>query len=114
MHIAAAPILILAFIGSIFNPLTIQPFRQELVDINPGSTKAILRIAGQDAINLDERQNEIVVGQKLTYNDGSVVSSLEEVHTTAELITPKEDTYCIELSDGTKVRLNADSKLTSH
>lgn len=111
-HIASAAIIFLAFIGSIFNPLTIQPFTQELVDIDPGSTKAILRIVGQDEINLDERHNEIVVGQNLTYNDGTIVSSLEDVHASAELITPKGGTYCIELSDGTKVRLNADSKLT--
>lgn len=111
-HIAAAAILFLAFIGSLFNPLSIQPFSQELVDLDPGRTKATLRIIGQDEINLDERHNEIVVGQKLTYNDGTIVSSLEDIHTSAELLTPKGGTYCIELSDGTKVHLNADSKLT--
>ncbi|MDR6783420.1 transmembrane sensor [Pedobacter africanus] len=90
-------------------------------DIAPGKNTATLTLPGGKTITLSDAKNGVVVGEDLRYNDntavisnnsaelakGSVPGSLEMT-----LNTPRGGTYQITLSDGTKVWLNAASKLT--
>lgn len=95
--------------------------------IVPGGNKATLTLADGQAIDLSAAQNGIVVGDEVTYEDGSSVFGLKtenkkmksEVGSDTgprtndlQLSTPKGGTYQVTLSDGTKVWLNAASKLT--
>lgn len=83
--------------------------------IVPGGNKATLTMAGGQTVDLSVAQNGIVVGEELTYEDGSLVfagSATEPGPADLQLTTPKGGTYQVTLSDGTKVWLNAASKLT--
>ena len=78
-------------------------------DIAPGKNMATLTLASGKMITLSGTKTGIVIGNDVKYNDGSLVQN----GTTETLIatTPIGGTYTITLSDGTKVWLNADSKL---
>jgi len=94
-------------------------------DIPPGGNKATLTLADGRTIDLSEVQEGIIVGNGITYLDGSSVVSREagkseklgdgkQVGLTTydlRLTTPKGGTYQITLPDGTKVWLNAASTL---
>ncbi|MNK04877.1 fec operon regulator FecR [compost metagenome] len=92
-------------------------------DIAPGKSIATLTLADGKSITLSEEKIGVIIGSKLEYNDGSrleidqkddgsvgAVSSVTQQTLTAT--TPRGGTYQITLSDGTKVWLNADSKIT--
>lgn len=84
-----------------------------LQDLTPGNSRAKLTVDDIGVISLSEVQNGIVSGQNLTYPDGSVILPLQRTEVVyASLETPRGGQYQITLSDGTKVWLNADSKLT--
>jgi len=92
-------------------------------DIAPGGNRATLTLADGRTITLDEAQTGIVVGDGVTYLDGSAVlgetvrpGEREEPHTLTpsqshKLTTPKGGTYQITLPDGSKVWLNSASTL---
>ncbi len=86
-------------------------------NILPGGNRATLTLADGRVINLDEAQTGIVVGaEDITYDDGSVVSTVDRPHaglTTydLQLTTPKGGQYQITLPDGSKVWLNSASTL---
>jgi len=87
------------------------------VDIAAGGNKAILKMAGGQTVNLDSNQYGVMIlSDKLLYTDSTLAGSFlndqtaEEVYN--EIITPRGGTYQVVLADGTKVWLNADSKLT--
>ena len=84
-------------------------------DVLPGGNRATLTLASGQTIDLSDAQQGIIVGDGITYLDGSLVlgeqvdrETSEQVHT---LTTPKGGTYQITLPDGTKVWLNAASSL---
>lgn len=79
-------------------------------DIRPGTTKAILR-AGGVQVTLDKRDTSFTLaGNKVSISSGNVkISNIKPVAYT--LITPIGGTYNLILPDGTKVWLNAGSKL---
>ncbi|SMC54738.1 FecR family protein [Pedobacter africanus] len=87
-------------------------------DIAPGGNRATLTSNGK-SINLSGAKTGVVVGDDIKYTDGSAVGSLSPMGRDGEaregefktLTTPKGGTYSIILQDGTKVWLNADSKL---
>jgi len=104
--------------------------------IVPGGNKATLTLADGHIVNLSEAQNGIILGEKLTYADGSSVldagftdqrsgmgdrgSAGRQGHpgdrgsagsAFMSLVTPNGGTYQITLSDGTKVWLNSASIL---
>lgn len=84
-------------------------------DVSPGSYGATLTLADGHKITLDSTREGAVVGQSLTYEDGSPISGAglpinEIVSMTA--MTSKGQVYTFTLSDGSKVWLNADSRLT--
>ncbi|MDR6783275.1 transmembrane sensor [Pedobacter africanus] len=87
-------------------------------DVEPGKNKATITLANGKTIALNDTKTGLIIGaSSLMYNDGSAVltpSSQEgETKQSAQTIsTPRGGTYQITLSDGTKVWLNADSRLT--
>ncbi len=90
-------------------------------DIPPGGNKATLTLADGRVIDLSEEQSGIIVGDEITYTDGSAIASPEVGPSATEegnrntlyaiLTTPKGGIYQVTLSDGTKVWLNSASTL---
>jgi transmembrane sensor len=87
-------------------------------DIAPGKNTATLTLANGKTINLSDTKTGVVINtNKLSYNDGTdlngrhpeLVSGSPPQQLTAS--TPRGGTYIITLPDGTKVWLNADTKL---
>lgn len=86
-------------------------------DIGPGSNKAVLTLPNGKTISLSALKTGLIVdGKKLNYNDGTAINennSLSNVYNAQPLSieTPRGGTYQISLPDGSKVWLNAASKL---
>lgn len=84
-------------------------------DITPGKNTATLSFNGR-SVQLSEAKTGVKFdGGKLTYSDGSPLSTKREALPSGERLitatTPRGGTYEFVLQDGTKVWLNADSKL---
>ncbi|WP_398454071.1 FecR domain-containing protein [Sphingobacterium thalpophilum] len=78
----------------------------------PGGNKATLQLADGTELGLDQQQGGIVMGENITYQDGSLaLAAGGEDGRMMTLSTPKGGQYQIKLSDGTKVWLNADTRL---
>lgn len=87
-------------------------------DVNPGTNKATLMLDNGSSILLDEAENGILTqqggaaviksGEKLNYRTGENKPGQIAYNT---IITPRGGQYTVELSDGTKVWLNAASSL---
>lgn len=88
---------------------------QYVNDIAPGKNSATLSLANGKTINLSDAKTGVVIGdKKLAYNDGAEIPDwlgYDEVQTLTAS-TPRGGTYQVTLSDGTKVWLNADSKIS--
>ncbi len=110
----AAAILLFSIFGVYYFNTTREEKNIVLIaDLAPGKKQAQLRFADGQVISLSETQEGIVLGEDLTYEDGSIISeSMEEKIAQLELRTPRGGRYQVTLSDGTKVWLNADSKLS--
>ena len=84
-------------------------------DIEPGGNKATLTLADGQTIHLSTEQTGVIIGNQITYADGSAVLSNEhqtlDASTLLSLSTPKGGTYQITLPDGTNVWLNSASTL---
>ncbi|WP_169304451.1 FecR family protein [Pedobacter frigoris] len=85
-------------------------------DIAPGKNGATITLANGKIIELSDAKGGVVIGDdKLVYSDGSPLSpqggSLPEGESNAVAETAKGQTYEFTLPDGTKVWLNAASKL---
>ncbi|MBL1408882.1 FecR family protein [Sphingobacterium faecale] len=103
---SAAAILIIGMIWMFWG-------RKELL-VEPGMNKASLTLPNGDQIILDEQNGGLLVGADgLTYVDGSKVldENSDSAIQTMILKTPRGGQYKIQLADGTKVFLNADSRL---
>lgn len=85
-------------------------------DVQPGGFGATLTLADGQKINLNSDKSGVTIGRSLTYEDGSAVLPEKEIFTSKVVhltaTTVKGQTYSFTLPDGTKVWLNADSKLT--
>ena len=83
-------------------------------DILPGGNRATLILNDGRSINLNSRKSGIIIGDNLTYLDGSQVLDAQERRelNTLRLITPNGGQYQITLADGSRVTLNAASALT--
>ncbi|MEC3880512.1 FecR family protein [Parapedobacter sp. 10938] len=94
--------------------------QQESAEIQPGRHRATLTLADGRQIDLSSDHQGIVMEDSICYADGSVVTvepGTSEITTAPEtsnyvLSTPKGGTYQLILPDGSKVWLNAASKLT--
>ena len=82
-------------------------------DIAPGKNRATLTFSNGESIQLSEAKTGVVVTNVIKYNDGSAVGAVSgaESNQTISASTPRGGTYQIVLPDGTKVWLNAASKL---
>lgn len=84
-------------------------------DVLGGDKHAFLRLSNGKRLELKNQTRGLVTGETgLQYDDGTLVLTNELAGAVEdyELNTPKGSTYQITLSDGTKVWLNADSKLS--
>ena len=85
-------------------------------DVKPGRSGATITLGSGKVIRLSDHQSGLVIGNsRLAYTDGSAVttddgSNLKDQTLTA--MTTKGQTYIFTLPDGTKVWLNADSKIS--
>ncbi|SEL74127.1 FecR family protein [Parapedobacter koreensis] len=122
---AAAAILIFLLAGIYFftdrsrqyKPIAITPEQ-----ILPGGNRATLTLANGQTIDLNIEQSGIVIGDGITYADGTDIlddrwadgkeSPMSNVSRLLSLSTPKGGQYQITLSDGTRVWLNAASSIT--
>ena len=87
----------------------------EVHDVEPGKNTATLTLANGKTIELSDQKQGVIIGATLTYDDQSSVFSEEEPdlqNTTLTAATPRGGTYGFTLPDGTKVWLNADSKIS--
>jgi len=85
-------------------------------DIAPGRSRATLSFADGQTIDLSDEKTGIVIGERVSYLDGSEVSDgngnlSSNIPRLMSLSTPKGGTYQITLPDGTRVWLNAASTL---
>jgi transmembrane sensor len=91
-------------------------------DIAPGKNSAIITLVDGTVIPLSDLQSGVVIGEeKLVYDDGSEIKQPSlpkgispggrESNRMLTASTPRGGTYIVTLPDGTKVWLNADSKL---
>src|SRR5690606_11941597 len=97
----------------------------ESPSITPAANRAVLTLADGRTVDLSAGHDGIIVGNEITYPDGTEVFSPEVSKTASpedsqhaglttndlRLTTPKGGTYQIILPDGTKVWLNAGSTL---
>lgn len=79
----------------------------------PGTNKALLTTSDGNAFELSSSQEKIIVGEDIIYGDGSTLlkTALQDQNVALTLETPRGGQYQVILSDGTKVWLNAASKL---
>ncbi len=116
-YAAAAAILLAATAAWWAISLQQSAVSTDMAEILPGGNRATLTLADGRTIDLDEAQTGIVVGaEDITYDDGSVVSTVDSPHaglTTydLQLTTPKGGQYQVTLPDGSKVWLNSASTL---
>lgn len=85
-------------------------------DIKPGKNGATITLASGKVIQLSDRQSGVIIGEdRLAYTDGSSIATSAERMLQDERLTAtttKGQTYIFTLPDGTKVWLNADSKIS--
>lgn len=113
---AAAAILVATAAGWLIFSSQSDQHPSELVhaaDVQPGGNKATLTLADGRTIELSETHGGIVVGEGISYLDGTSViddESLPEI-IDYEISTPRGGTYQVTLPDGTQVWLNAGTVL---
>ncbi|MFC3199099.1 FecR family protein [Parapedobacter deserti] len=114
---AAASIILIAAIALLYRPVASDSAADQLTDIPAGGNKAILKLASGQTVHLDSSQHGVMVlSDRLLYTDSTFAGDFHNGHEAGEsayneIITPRGGTYQVVLSDGTKVWLNADSKL---
>ncbi len=86
---------------------------QSQVNFTPGTSKAVLMTSDGRQLELSSSYEGIIVGDQLLYEDGSVLLDEEAMDQdiVLTLATPRGGQYQVVLPDGTRVWLNADSKL---
>ncbi|MDH5828741.1 FecR family protein [Sphingobacterium faecium] len=85
----------------------------KISDFNPGKKRAFLEMDDGKKLVLSDAHDGISMMEALQYSDGTVIADEQEI--AAKLMTltvPRGGEYQVVLSDGTKVWLNADSKLS--
>lgn len=85
-------------------------------EINVGSVKAILTLGNGDQVSLEkdkkyQTKNVSVEGEKLVYYRNAHANKVNQKIEYNYLSVPRGGEYLVVLSDGTKIKLNSDSKL---
>lgn len=114
-YVAAVLIAVTATTWVFFGDQIMNRQAETAIEILPGTNRATLTLADGRTIDLSEAQTGIIVGEdNITYSDGSDEIANLKSNIVKELVlsTPKGGTYQVTLPDGTKVWLNAASKLS--
>lgn len=120
LFVAASIVLLLSIGLWLYRPMVIHGLFNHsdfiVNDIAPGKSAATLTLSNGHIMQLNESKTGVVVNASgLKYNDGSIVEQVDpnvnQVNEVLTATTPRAGTYQFTLSDGTKVWLNADSKL---
>ncbi len=118
-RIAAAVLALVIGIGSVYLLVDKKKPAQTIAhnmatedghDINPGSFKAILQ-AGAAQVALNERDTSFTLAGNIVHINNGNIKVTDAKVTKYTLIVPRGGEYNLVLSDGTKVWLNAESKL---
>jgi len=115
---AVAAVFALATLGTWLYISSYSDFKPEtsLVsfnDIPPGKNTATLTLANGKAINLSSSKTGVVIGaESLKYNDGTEIAAGASETQLLTATTPRGGTYQVSLPDGTRVWMNANSKLS--
>lgn len=118
-RIAAVAAIVLVVGAGIFFSASLHPkfnpgSPEYANDVKPGKNTATLTLPDGKAINLSEAKTGVVIAaSSLKYNDGSALESRDlKAMDNLTITTPRGGTYQITLPDGTKVWLNAASRVT--
>lgn len=127
VSIAAALVLMAAGLYFYHKTTSLKEPQQIIAanDIDPGKNRATLTLANGKTINLSDAKTGVILDAgRLAYNDGSAIPEVDKEQENLKAnnfnadeaimltaITPRGGQYQFTLSDGTKVWLNADSKL---
>lgn len=117
-YATAAAILIIGIGTLLFTDFlreTEIPPHAAITDVPPGRHRAVLTLADGRQIDLSTDQTGIVIGDGITYADGTVLLA-DPALTGGDadmlvLTTPRGGTYQVTLPDGSEVWLNANSTL---
>lgn len=85
---------------------------EPLEDVVPLNGTAYIQLANNKSIPLRKDQQLIVDEQSISYANGDQIDESLLSTDSISVITPAGSTYTLQLSDGTKVWLNAKSKIT--
>lgn len=115
-YISAACTLLIAFtcvwLMQTKSTQTLDQFRETATTFSPGGNRALLQLSDGQVIELSSDHQGVIVGENLSYEDGSVlIGGFEDQQVDLVLTTPKGGQYQLTLADGTKVWMNAGSKL---
>lgn len=116
---AAAILLITSSVGIyLYNRHTLPQQKDTMAleaDVSAGNDQAVLTLADGTIVDLSEEQAGIVIGEKgISYVNGSAIGDSHLKNQKEQILslrTPRGGQYQIQLSDGTKVWLNAGSEL---
>lgn len=113
----AASVLMVAAIGVLLMLSSDSQLAYQEMDIPSGGNKAVLKLADGRTLALDSSQQGIVIlADELLYTDNTSAGTIQADasgvnYAMNEIQTPRGGTYQVVLGDGTKVWLNAESKL---
>ncbi len=98
-------------------PSTGKDLTLDIVDVKAGSNKAVLRLADGQTLALKESTQGIHMGNGISYENGEPLLSKEQLRLNNRsmnlvLEVPLKSYYQLILSDGTKVWVNAGSRLS--
>lgn len=114
----AAAILIIALAAGTFlwqpAPRKTTPAIASIQDVNPGNSKAILTLGDGSIVTLDSAGNQVILKGITQQGDQLQYDVVENTGTVSynTLRTPRGGQFRIQLPDGTKAWLNAESSLT--
>lgn len=115
IYASAVAVVLMVLFAAVFIPKLMkepQPIEEVVGSFTPGSNKASLKLSNGQQVDLSDAYSGIIVDGRVMYDDGSTVLDEDiDAQTMLTLSTPRGGQYQITLPDGTKVWLNAESKL---
>ncbi|MVZ67062.1 DUF4974 domain-containing protein [Sphingobacterium sp. DK4209] len=113
ISVAASIVFVFGIISYQFYWKNEDPMVEEVVmkkiDVSPGRDAAVMLIDGKEIVLDGEKSGVVLSDSAFTYLDGSDPTKLHAQE--IQLITPRAGQYQMVLSDGTKVWMNAASRL---
>lgn len=108
--IAAVCALVFWFVANRPSHTAVQ--QAAIASLSPGTNKAVLILPDGRRVALSTKHEGIVAGETLTYNDHTpLLDESFDGSATLVMTTPRGGQYRLQLHDGTRVWLNAESRL---